>query len=186
MTSLLSAVAACAFPLAASAQLYAAAAAGAARNDVACHDRLTRCEKVDIGFKLLAGYRFTPLVAGEVTYFDFGQATLGDPFFTQDLIVTALGLGVALHGDFTPSWSWVGRAGLARVRVGMEAIAGPLRGTPSDAHVAPYFGAGVSYRFSKQLSLDLSADFTESEFSRGNNSLKWDTSALWLGITLSR
>jgi OmpA-OmpF porin, OOP family len=185
-TSLLSAIAAFAFPLAASAQFYGSVAVGRAQHDLECTPGLTICDESDTAFKLLGGYRFTPLIAAEVTYFDLGTATIGDPAFNQDFEVSAFAAGVALHGDFTPAWSWVVRAGLAQVKVDVRSVAGALGNTRSDRTTSPYFGAGIGYRFSKQLSADLSFDMTRAVFDPGNNNRReWDPYAFWLGVTYS-
>ena len=186
MTKLLLAIAALAFPLAASAQFYASAAVGQAWHDFECQSGLTKCDDSGTGFKLLGGYRFTPLIAAEVSYVDYGKVTIGDAGFTQNFEVTAFAAGVALHGDFTPSWSWVARAGVAQVKVDMSASSAFGSASADDENVKPYFGAGISYRFSKQLSADLSFDLTEATFDLNNNNKReWDIKTLWLGVTYS-
>jgi OOP family OmpA-OmpF porin len=181
---LLFAVAALAFPLAASAQFYASAAVGQVWQDFECQPALTRCDDSDTGFKLLGGYKFTPLIAAEVVYVDYGKVTIGDAFFTQSFAVTSFGAGVALHGDFAQSWSWLARAGLAQVKVDMNSSSAFGGASADDSILKLYFGGGISYRFSKQFSLDLSLDFTEATFDLNNgNRRDWDITALWLGVT---
>jgi len=183
-TRLLFAIAAFLFPLAASAQFYASAAVGQVRHDFECHSGLTRCDDSDTGFKLLGGYKFTPLLAAEVTYFDYGKVTIGDASFTQSFAVTSFGAGVALHGDFAQSWAWVARAGLAQVQVDMNASSAFGGASADDSNVKLYFGGGISYRFSKQFSVDLSLDLTEVTFDLNNNNRRdWDVAAFWLGVT---
>jgi OOP family OmpA-OmpF porin len=183
--SLFLAVAAFLFPLAASAQFYASAAVGQVWNDFECGS-LSRCDDSDTGFKLLGGYKFTPLIAAEVSYTDYGKVTIGDAFFTQSFAITSFGAGVALHGDFTPSWAWVARAGVAQVKVDMSNSTVFGSGGQDDENVRPYFGAGISYRFSKQFSADLSFELTEAVFDLNNNNRReWEIKTLWLGVTYS-
>jgi opacity protein-like surface antigen len=80
----------------------------------------------------------------------------------------------------------VARAGFAQVKVDMNASSAFGGASADDENVKPYFGAGISYRFSKQLSADLSFDMTEATFDLNNNNKReWDIKTLWLGVTYS-
>src|SRR5213595_1816908 len=77
----------------------------------------TSCSHNGTGFKFFGGYKFTPNLAGEVTYFDFGKATAAAPGATLDLKSSAIGIGAAFSGNFAPQWSGVARLGVASVRM---------------------------------------------------------------------
>src|SRR5687767_8430009 len=80
------------FPFCASAEYYGGISAGTADNDIRCGS--FTCDRSDSAFKLTGGYHFTPLFAGEIIYFDFGEGTIEPPFTTTvDLGASGLGIG---------------------------------------------------------------------------------------------
>jgi len=57
---------------AAFAQAYVGIAGGATKQDTSC-DATWSCDHSDTGFKIYAGYKFAPFIAGELSYTDFGK-----------------------------------------------------------------------------------------------------------------
>ena len=99
---------------AASAQPYATAAAGVALNSIDCSDTtFPDCEKTDIAFKLIGGYRVAPWIAGEAVYLDFGEGRKSSRFAEDTMTTSGFGGGVAFHGNVA-SWTVTARVGAAR------------------------------------------------------------------------
>lgn len=128
----------------------------------------TSCDNNGTGFKLFGGYKYTPSIAGELVYLDFGKAKASIPDFggpvSGEIKTSALGLGVAFMGPFSPDWSGVARLGIARVKAKVTASQGSLSASDSENSTQAYFGLGVGYALSKAATIDLSADFSKSKF----------------------
>ena len=98
----------CASPRATSAQPYATAAAGIALNSIDCSDTTyPACEKTDIAFTLIGGYRVASWIAGEAVYLDFGEGRKSSRFAGDTMKTSGFGGGVALHGNLA-SWTCYG------------------------------------------------------------------------------
>lgn len=183
------AVTVCALPRTTSAQPYFTAAVGAGRNDVECTVTRT-CEKDDVAFKLLGGYRIAPWIAGEVVYLDFGEARRASRQIEDIYGTSAFGGGLGLHGNFA-SWTLTARVGAARVanERGAEWLL-PNPPPPSSAttpKLMPYGGAAVGYRFSKYVELAVAFDVTKSRWERSDGaSLTWNAMAATAGLTIGR
>ncbi|MFL6663543.1 MAG: outer membrane beta-barrel protein [Rhizobacter sp.] len=128
----------------------------------------TDCKTNDTGYKLFGGYKFSPNLAGEVNYFDFGKATasanLGGTPVSVQLKGTGFGIGIAAMGDFAPQWSGVARVGVASIRAKATATAGSLTGTDSETKTTAYAGFGVSYAVTKELKVDGAIDFSNAKY----------------------
>lgn len=167
----------------ASAQTYVGLAAGATNADIDCTGT-TRCDNKDTGFKVFGGYRFTPNIAGELSYFNFGKATASvvvPPFGLVDgeFKTGGFGVGVAFSGAFAPGWSGVARVGIASLESKISVAASGVSGAESDTQAAAYFGLGLGYALTKSLSLDLAADFSKGEF----DGEKADVRLISVGLT---
>jgi hypothetical protein len=163
LTALLASATAGAF-----AQTYMGAGVGFARTKVNCSGT-TSCTQSDKGVKLYAGYSYTPMIAGEVGYVDFGNASTQQ--FSQGFLVTtdvgasAMTAALALRMDLMPSLTGVARIGAARVRTNVtEAAAGVRYANEVQTKTKPYGGLALEYSFAKQAKAVLSADFTQSVF----------------------
>jgi len=164
-------------------QAYLGAAVGQSHFNVDCSGT-TSCKDNDTGFKLFGGYKFTPNLAGEVTYFDYGKVTAGVPLSSTTSATvrvrgTGVGLGVAAMGDFTPEWSGVARLGVASNRAKVSVIAGSLSGSDSESKTTAYAGLGVSYAINKQMKLDAALDFSNIEYSGEKSNVR----LLSVGVT---
>ena len=145
------------------AQAYVGAAVGSVKADIDCAGTIS-CDNSSSGFKLIGGYKFTPNIAAELSYFDFGKAKARvnlPPVADLEMTAKAFALGVAFSGNFNPSFYGVARLGVANVKAEV-AIVGA--GSDSATKTHPYFGLGVGYRLSKALSVDLAADFSKAEY----------------------
>jgi OmpA-OmpF porin, OOP family len=161
-------VSALALSSAASAQGYVGLGVGTTNLNADCAGT-SSCDKTGTGFKLFGGYKYTPNIAAELVYFDFGKAKatipdVGGPL-NGEIKTSAIGLGAAFMGPFAPEWSGVARLGIARVKGKVSASQGSRSASDSENSTQAYFGLGVGYALSKNASVDLSADFSKSKFS---------------------
>lgn len=149
------------------AQLYVGAAGGFTNQDVSCSG-WSSCDKSDTGIKLYAGYKFTPIVAGEVSYTDFGKVSLGAPGFSGSYKGRALGVGAAFSLPLAPKLTGIGRLGLASTDADYDANTSVFSSSSSDSSIQPYFGLAVGYALTPQFSLTGSFDYTNFDYPRGS------------------
>lgn len=167
------AIAAVALSSGASAAPYVGMAAGPTHYSVDCSGTLT-CDSNDTGFKVFAGFKFTPNWAAELNYFDFGKAkaTVDDGSggtAAMSINSTAMGLGVAFFAPMSSNWNFVARLGAARVKTKIDVSVFGSSGSDSDTHTKPYYGLGVSYLVplaARTLSIDFGIDITKAEYSK--------------------
>ena len=167
------------------AQGYVGAAIGASNVDFDCSG-LSTCDRSGIAAKVFGGYKFTPHIAIEGTYFSFGKAQVAffDPGLgnvTADLKAAGLGIGAAFFGQFSQDWSGVARVGVASIKSEIDVAASSGSGRLDDSKAQPYFGLGVGYALSKSATLDVAADFSRAEIAAE----KADLRALTVGVTFS-
>jgi OOP family OmpA-OmpF porin len=139
------------------AQGYAGIGAGTTKLSFDCAG-LTTCDTSSTGWKLFGGYKFSPNWGAELNYFDFGKAkgTLDTVagILSADVKATGLGAGVAFFGDFSPDWRGVARLGVASMKAVANGNLGGTAATDSETSTNAYYGLGVSYLISKNLSID--------------------------------
>lgn len=162
------------------AQTYVGGAIGQGHVNLDCAG-VASCDKSDTGYKIFGGYKFTPNVAGEVTYFDFGKAQASDNGASASIKGTGLGLGVAYFGDFAPQWSGVARLGIASNRVKVDT-------TPTSSFVGSesstnaYLGFGIGYEISKGLQLTGALDFSRAKYQGTSGNIRLATVGLTYGF----
>jgi len=165
------------------AQAYVGGAIGQAHVNLDCSG-VPNCETTDTGYKFFGGFKFTPNIAGEVTYFDWGKASgsATGPGGTAEASVsgTGVGVGAAFFADFAPQWSGVARLGIASNKAkGEGKLNGAVVVSDSESKTTAYAGFGVSYALSKQLKVDGAIDFSNLEL-QGE---KGNTRLLSIGLT---
>src|SRR5215831_17635449 len=164
MKHTLAALALTTFSALASAQVYGVVSAGVSNHSVDCSGT-TSCDKSGTAYKVLGGFKFTPNIAGEVGYFDFGKSTLKAGTDSLEVKVNSWGVGAAFHGDFSPNWTGVARLGLAQVKTKLTAtVAGLGSASDSDDNAALYGVLGIGYRVTKNVSIDAAWDFTHGKY----------------------
>lgn len=173
------------------AQGYLGASAGRTQIDANCSEVVDlggRCDNSATGGKLYGGYRYSSGLALEGIYFDWGKATaeytetvltrgrMGplevSPIVEGDvkgkLRATGFGLGVAYFMPFATDWSGVARVGMASNRGKLTATVTSegLTGSDSSSESAwfPYFGVGVGYQLTPNLTLTAEADFSRVKY----------------------
>jgi OmpA-OmpF porin, OOP family len=176
------ALAALAFSTAASAQnAYLSGSVGWSTISFDCN--AASCDKSDVGWKILGGYKFTPNIAGEIVYFDFGKASLSDPTGNGEISNTAWGGGVAFHGDLSPTWNAVARIGLANVSTELNgSYFGSLSGD-SDSSTQFYLGLGAGYKLSKTASVDFVWDWSKGKYDKNGINESGNANVFSIGMT---
>lgn len=166
------------------AQGYVGVSGGATHLEADCTGT-TSCDNNGTGFKLFGGYKFTPNLAGELVYLNFGKAkasaNIGGTLISAEIKTSAVGGGVAVMGDLAPNVPASARLGVASVKADLSGRAGAVSVSDSDSSTQAYFGLDVGYAFSKALAVTLSADFSRSKSSGDTGSVRM----IGLGITFS-
>jgi OmpA-OmpF porin, OOP family len=161
-------------------QAYVGAGIGQGHVNTDCSG-VPECKNNDTGYKLYGGYKFTPNIAAEVTYFDFGKSKASGGGASAELRGTGLGVGVAFLGDFAPQWSGVARLGVASNR--MKLSTNPNVGLDgSESSTNAYFGLGVGYEVTKGLKVTADLDFSRGKFQGETGNLRLVTVGLNYGF----
>lgn len=156
---------------AAMAQVYVGGAAGRVSVDLDCSGIVVSCETSDSGYKVFAGYGFSPNLSVEAAYLDLGTTSTvirsgpripgtGRTSFTE----TAKGYGVYVVGALYPveRVALFGKLGLASVDVKYEEAFGR---SSSETTTGLAFGLGASFALTKNLSIRAEWDrFTATYF----------------------
>jgi len=147
----------------ASAQVYVGGGIGQTHLNVDCASGV-RCKDTDTGNKLYVGYKFSPTLALEGTYFNFGEATATGPGGRASLKTTAIALGLAGRAPISERISFVGRLGLAQVKADGSLDTVYMVGADTENSAQAYFGLAVEVALIKNLKAFASADFSQTEF----------------------
>ncbi|MGY4827592.1 outer membrane beta-barrel protein [Sphaerotilaceae bacterium SBD11-9] len=146
--------------------------------DESC-DGVPSCDTTDTAFKLVGGYQNQSGFGGEIGYISFGKAKLSGYGVSGEIKATALTLGIAYQAtnqesDFGLNF----RFGAANVKADLQASYAGYSVSDSETNWAPYFGIGLSYAFTKAVSLVVAADFSKAEY----DGAKDDVRAITLGL----
>jgi len=122
------------------------------------------CDRSSAGGKLFAGYRVSPEVDVQAVWFDAGHFKGGDttPLGTEfggSFKVSGFGLTGGYRWELAPSWSLVGRAGLAVMRTRFD-YANAAFGSASKTTAQPLLGFGLAYAVTPAVRLSLDYDVT--------------------------
>jgi OOP family OmpA-OmpF porin len=141
------------------AQVYVGGTAGRVSADLACGGIAISCETGDSGYKVFAGYGFSPNLSVEAAYLDLGKTSTvirsgpripgtGRTSFSE----TAKGYGVFVVGALYPveRVAIFGKLGLAGVNVKYAETFGR---SSSETTTGPAFGLGASFSLTKNLSI---------------------------------
>jgi OOP family OmpA-OmpF porin len=151
-------------------QAYVGGAVGQSHVNLDCSG-VPNCTTNDTGYKVFGGYKFTPNLAGELTYFDWGKASGSSGAARAEVRGTGFGLGVAFMGDMAPQWSAVGRLGVATNKAkGEGTFNGAVVVSDSETKTTAYAGVGIGYAVTPQMTIDAALDFSNLELSgeKGN------------------
>ncbi len=147
----------------ASAQVYVGGGIGQTHLNVDCAAGV-KCKDTDTGGKVYVGYEFTPNLALEGTYFNFGAAKATGPGGHASLKTTALGLGLAGRASLAKNFFIVGRLGVAQVKADGSLDTHYMVGSDAQNTAQAYFGIAAEYAVLKNLRVFAAADFSQTEF----------------------
>ncbi len=162
------------------AQVYVGAGVGQAKLNDDCAGT-TSCSTTKTDAKIFGGYRFTPNWAAELNYFGFGKATATVDTVSVEIKSTAMGAGVAYFGAFSPQWFGVARLGVARVKADVTGSLGGLSASDSASTTHAYYGFGIGYAVTKNISIDAAFDGSKVEYGGSSANVR----LLSLGATYS-
>jgi OOP family OmpA-OmpF porin len=149
-------------------RFYAGAAIGQSKMKDACASdadiAVSNCDDKDTAWKIFAGYQFTPNLALEAAYNDFGR-TRADVFFVdggfqvsghETFDVTALELSAVASLPFANRFAGYGRLGLYHGEIEgkgdfTDQFGTRLRASVSDSNVGLTFGLGASYDLTERV-----------------------------------
>ncbi len=154
------------------AQGYASFAAGQSKHVDGCTGFPGSCDDSGSSFKLAGGYYFADGVGLELGFVDFGKTKASGFGGTVEVAVSAVTVGGAFKGNFTPDFAALLRLGIASVKTEGKFSSGFYNYSASETKAQPYFGLGLSYAFSKNLALEVGADFTKAELEGGSNNVR--------------
>lgn len=150
------------------AQAYIGVGAGSANLDADCTGTIS-CNNSSTGAKIFAGYKINQSIAVEFNYIDFGTAKASAASNVGIVNIenknSLVGGGIALHGDISPSWNAVARLGIGSMSVDITGVVNGQSVPLSESSTQAYFGLGVGYAVTKQLSLNGAIDFSQAKFS---------------------
>jgi OmpA-OmpF porin, OOP family len=168
---------------AAVAQPYVSASVGTVKANVDCAGT-SSCDRTDAGFKLIGGYFFSPKLAAELGYFDYGKAHAEIPGQTSEIASSAVGIGVAAYQDLAADWSLFARLGIARMTTKVSAsIAGVGSASDSATNAAAYGGLGLGYRLRPNTVLELTWDTTRTQYDKNGLDESASLNMFSLGMT---
>ena len=110
---------------------------------------LTSCDDTDSGFKLFGGYKFNPNFGAEVAFVDLGEIKATGPGGTARLESDGLQLAAVGRFPINPQFDVFGKLGLFMWDISASGPGGSLSDDGTDIMI----GAGVSWHFTRQLSL---------------------------------
>lgn len=139
---------------------------------------VTSVDKKDTQFGIAAGYRFSPNLAVELGYLDFGKAKVNATYsgtgVTGEGKINTTHASLIFSAPIDPFWSVYGRLGAARSDRKVSASASGLTLSESDKKTEALFGLGMGYAFARNLTGTL-------EYQKLNDS---DVSAINLGVRI--
>lgn len=125
--------------------------------------------KNDVAWGIHGGYKFSPYIATEIGYRDFGK--FEDNSYTTKLSLEAQSVQASVIGSypFTEAFSAYGRLGIASVKVTAKATNGYRSAQDDKTETKALFGIGAQYALNKNFSLRTEytqyAEFDDIKFS---------------------
>lgn len=144
--------------------IYGGATAGFGINNWECD---VTCDRAVWSGKLFAGKRLTPGLAAEINYFMFGKRTRSNSaatasamgFDSEDRSVRATAVNILWEVELIQDFTNQLRFGWATVEQTNDRVSGANKLRSKEHYTAPYIGAGLAYRLSRDFKLVSSADF---------------------------
>lgn len=148
---------------AASAQTYIGIAGGPSKHDFNCSGT-TNCDTSDAGFKAYLGVKFIPMLAGELTYTDFGKVKGRVGNINFDYGATSFSAGAAVLLPLAPRVTFTGRMGVASVKAKLSASLGSNSFSDSETNTRPYYGLGIGVDVISGLTITGDVDLSSSKY----------------------
>lgn len=164
------------------AQPYVGASAGRSDFQADCAGAAS-CDTTDTGYKLYGGYMLNEHLGVEAALFDFGKAR-GSVVLPGSNAVTveARARGLGLYGVAAlpvDAFSVFAKAGFAYTQAKVE-LSGALTGSDDQWKLAPAFGVGASYTFTRHFGARIEWERVRVEFSGAQ---KEDADLISAGVT---
>ncbi len=150
---------------AAQAQGYVGGSVGMTSSNVDCAGTVT-CDNNGTGGKLFGGFRLDSGVGFEAFFVNFGEAkaTVDSVFGRANVKLSSqsIGAAVSFEAPLAADWALGARLGVAQNKA-KASVSGAAVGSNDETKTGAYFGLNVSWKVTKELSLDLAADFSKFE-----------------------
>lgn len=165
----------CGAGAAAAADFSIGAGAGSDKGKGRCVDAFA-CDRNDAHWKLFAGLPLAGAFEVQAVVFDAGRFKGGDTTplgseFGGRFEVSGAGLTGGYRWAIAPSWSLVGRLGVAAVRTRFD-YADATVGSASETTAQPLTGLGVAYALTPSVRLSLDYDLTRFKVHKSHGSLQ--------------
>jgi len=164
------------------AQVHIGGAIGFTNSNIDCHGT-SACDRVATGFKLSAGYAFSPNIVGEVNYLDLGKvqahATVKGVDYRADIKGSAVGAGLALHAAITPQWKGIVRFGISSNTTQLGLIGNNATRGQTETHTTGYGGLAVGYCVDRNTTVEGGVDFSRVKYAAQSADVRLTT----VGIT---
>ena len=139
----------CNLALAAEPAAYISAGLGPAEQKLSVDD--FDISQTNTGVQIAGGYRFTPNVALELGYTNFGRAEISAQGATVSSRPQSLHLAVMGTWNATPKIAVTGKLGAARNHTRLEASEGGFSVSETETHTSLVYGVGASYKFDQDI-----------------------------------
>jgi OOP family OmpA-OmpF porin len=125
---------------------------------------LSSCDDSSTGGKVYGGYDFGNGFGAEVGYIAFGKARASDAGISADIKVDGFTVAAAFRAPLGQDFGLTARLGVATLKSKISASLGSLSGSDDETHTAAYVGIAGDYALTKNLKLELSADFSRAKY----------------------
>lgn len=147
---------------------YLEVGAGVSRANADCAGT-TRCDTSSAHARLVGGWAFNESFAAEVGVAQLGKlsASANVPLVGRvdaEARLRSATAGLATRLPLTDTLALTARLGVASNQTRVTGTAAGQRSSDSQRHTAPYAGVGLSYAFSKTLSVGLHAESTRARY----------------------
>lgn len=142
---------------------YVGAGVGASHINVDCTG-IASCDDTGTGGKVYGGYEFGGGFGAELGYVNFGKAKAADAGLTADIKVDGFYAAAAFRAPLGQDFGLTARLGVASLKTKISASMGGFSGSDDETHTDAFFGIAGDYAITKNLKIELSADFSKAKF----------------------
>lgn len=142
---------------------YIGAGVGASHINVDCTG-VSSCDNTDTGGKVYGGYEFNGGFGAEVGYLNFGKAKASLSGANLDIKIDGFYAAAAFRAPLGQDFGLTARLGVASLKTKLTATMGSFTGSDDETHTDAYFGIAADYAVTKNLKIELSADFSKAKY----------------------